>query len=371
MENQLVKIELPIELKDLAVKVSKEKQEEIQLVLNQIFEGTQNWKTQIESIEVKGINDKLSINLADTARKNVKQARLNAEKIFDAKREEVQILKSDFDLQDKLWLKGKQIMQIQFKAIEEMAEYKANFVKRYEAEQKELNVQIRISKVQIYAPELNRFEFENLSDAMFEIFLTGLKNSFEEKKALSEKIEAEKIAKLEAERIENERIRIENEKLKKDAEEKEKQAKIEHERIEKEREIERKKQSEILAKQEAEAKEKAKMEAEKHAKIQSELKAKAEAEKLEREKLEKELKAKAEAELKAQKEKERIEKERIELEKKAKNAPEKEKLIKFAELIERLQRPEIKTEEANKIMNDVNTLLSKVSNFIREKSANL
>jgi len=364
MENQLIKIELPTELKDLAVKVSKEKQEEIQLVLNQIFEGTQNWKTQIENIEVKGINDKLSINLADTARKNVKQARLNAEKIFDAKREEVQVLKSDFDLQDKLWLKGKQIMQIQFKAIEEMAEYKANFVKRYEAEQKELNVQIRISKIQIYAPELNRFEFENLSDEMFDIFLTSLINNYNQKIEAEKKAEEERLAKIEAERLENERIRLENERLKKEAEEKEKKAKIEREKIEKEREIERKKQAEILAKQEAELKEKARVEAEKQAKIQATLKKEAEAEKLQRQRIEDELKVKAEVELKEQKEK-------ADAEKKAKNAPEKEKLFAFAEKIKSLQRPEILTDEAKKIIDNVNILLEKVVNFINEKAQKL
>ena len=163
-----------------------------------------------------------------------------------------------------------------------------------------------------------------------------------------EKAEEDRLAKMEAERIENERIRIENRRLQKEAEEAEEReplAKIEREKLEKEREIERKKQAEILAKAKAEAEAKARIEAEKQAEILA--------------------KAKAEAEKKAQKEKERIE---LELEKKSKNAPEKEKLIKFAELIEKLIRPEIKTEEAQKIMNDVNNLLSKVSNFIREKS---
>ena len=37
---------------------------------------------------------------ADTGRKNVKTARLAAEKIFDAKRDEVQQKKSEFDLED-------------------------------------------------------------------------------------------------------------------------------------------------------------------------------------------------------------------------------------------------------------------------------
>ena len=129
MEKQI--ITLPTEVKELAARVSCNKQSEVQTILQQIFIGTEDWEKQVDEIEVKDINDKMSIQLAEVARKNSKQARLNAEKIFDAKREEVQCLKAEFDLEDKLWLKAKQVMQIKFKAIEEKAEWKANFVKRF------------------------------------------------------------------------------------------------------------------------------------------------------------------------------------------------------------------------------------------------
>ena len=128
MEKQI--ITLPQEVSELAVKVSAKKQAEVQNVLQQIFTGTDGWAKLIDAIEVKDINDKISIELAEVARKNSKQARLIAEKIFDVKRQEVQRLKAEFDLEDKLWIKDKQVMQIKFKAIEEKAEWKANFVKR-------------------------------------------------------------------------------------------------------------------------------------------------------------------------------------------------------------------------------------------------
>jgi len=83
-------------------------------------------------------------------------------------------------------------LQIKFKAIEEKAEWKANFAKRYEAEQKELRTQTRIALVDKYA-EINRSEFESMSDATFESFLSGLKKTFEEKQ------EAERLAKEKAE----------------------------------------------------------------------------------------------------------------------------------------------------------------------------
>lgn len=295
MEVQIIK--LPTEVNELAVKVSAKKQAEVQSVLQQIFTGTDDWEKQVDAIEVKDINDKMSIELAEVARKNSKQARLSAEKIFDAKREEVQNLKAEFDLEDKLWLKAKQVMQIKFKAIEEKAEWKANFVKRYEAEQKELRTQKRINEVSKYA-ELNRIEFEAMSDESFDSFLSGLKSTYEAKIEAERKAEEERIAKEKADAEAREQQRLENERLKAEAEKREKE-------IEAERKANEQKLSEERAKAKAEAD---RIEAENKAKLKAEQEAKA--------KLEAELQAKKDAELKA-------ENERIELELKAKKDAEK------------------------------------------------
>lgn len=286
---------LPAEVNELAVKVSDNKQTEVQTVLQQIFTGTDDWEKQVDAIEVKSINDKMSIDLAEVARKNAKQARISAEKIFDAKRDEVQILKAEFDLEDKLWLKAKQVMQIKFKAIEEKAEWKANYAKRYEAEQFELRTQKRINAVQKFA-EINRFEFDQMSDESFNSFLSGLKTTYEEKIADEAKAEADR---LEAERIEKEHIekqRIENQRLKEEADKREKE-------IEGERKLnaqiflenEQKRKAE-LSKLKAEAD---RIEAENKAKLRAEQEAKA--------KIEAELQAKKEAEIQAEKECKEIE----------------------------------------------------------------
>ena len=292
---------LPQEVNELAVKVSANKQAEVQTILSQIFTGTDEWGKQVDSIEVKDINDKMSISIADAARKNAKMARLNAEKIFDAKREEVQQLKAEFDIEDKLWLKAKQVMQIKFKAIEEKAEWKANFVKRYEAEQKELRTQTRIAQVSVYA-EMNRVEFENMSDDSFNAFLGGLKSQQEAKIAEAKRIEDERIAKEKKEAEEREAQRLENERLKVEAEAREKA--ISEERKENERKvaIEREKQrieAERLAK-ENEAKLKAEREA--REKAEQEAAAKLKAEQEEKARIEAELKAKKDAEIKAENE---------------------------------------------------------------------
>jgi len=277
MPDQLPVI-LPVEVSELASKVSEAKQTEIKNVLNSIFSGTSQWEAQVDTIEVKDIHDTMSITLAETARKNAKTARLNAEKIFDAKRAEVQQLKAEYDIEDKLWLKAKQVAQIKFKGIEEKAEWKANFVKRYEAEQKELRTQKRELEVAQYA-ELNRIEFENMSEDSYNSFLSGLKATHEAKVAAEKKAEEERIAKEKKEAEEREAQRLENERLKKEAEEKEKQ--LEEERAEAAAKI-AEEQAKAKAEKDAADKKLAEERAERE-RIQSELnaqKAKEEADKL-------------------------------------------------------------------------------------------
>ena len=268
----------------------------VQDVLQQIFTGTDDWEKQVDSIEVKDVNDRMSIELAEVARKNSKQARLNAEKIFDAKRQEVQNLKAEYDIEDKLWLKAKQVMQIKFRAIEEKAEWKANFVRRYEAEQKELRTQRRINEVSKFA-QINRIEFEAMSDESFDSFLNGLKSTYESKLEAQRKAEEERIAKERADAEARQQQRIENERLKAEAEKREKE--IETERMANEQKLaaERAKLKAELDRMESENRAKLKAEQESKAKIEAELKAKKDAViRAENDRIQAELKAKAEAE---------------------------------------------------------------------------
>ena len=319
-------IELPIEVAELASKVSLIKRSEVEAVLQQIFTGTDDWERQVDAIEVKGIDDKMSIELADVARRNSKQARLNAEKIFDSKREEVQRLKSEYDTEDKMWLKAKQVMQIKFKAIEEKAEWKANFVKRFEAEQKELRTQKRIIQVSVYAT-INRFEFEAMSDESFESFLNGLKATHEAKLEAKRKAEEDRIAKEKADTEAREAQRLENERLK-----------LEAEKREKEFEAERKANEQKLAAERLKAKaESDRIEAENKAKLKAEQEAKA--------KIEAELKAKIDAEIKAENERKAAElKARLEAEKREK-APIKTQLTAW---VESFSIPEINAKNEKK-----------------------
>lgn len=340
MENTLVI--LPEEVKSLAERVSEEKRQEVQTVLSQVFSGTSDWKKQVDAIEVKDINDTMSIQLADTARKNAKTARINAEKIFDAKRAEVQSKMQDYKTEDALWLKAKQTMIILFKDIEDSAEYKAKFRERYMAEQKELRTQQRLIKVSKY-PEVTREQIENLTDETFNILLSGLEKDYNDKIEAERKAEEERIAKEKAAEEERERMRLENERLRKEAEEKEKQlAKERAEADKKRKELEEKARKEREA---AAAKLKAEQEAK--AKLEAQIKAKQEAEKKANEAA---LKAQKEAEAKA-----------LEAQRKAQLAPDKDKLIEFAATIKALTTPKVESMAAETLLEQTRSALARIS----------
>lgn len=395
MENTLVI--LPEEVKSLAERVSEEKRQEVQTVLAQVFSGTSDWKKQVDAIEVKDINDTMSIQLADTARKNAKTARINAEKIFDAKRAEVQSKMQDYKTEDALWLKAKQTMQILFSDIEKSAEYKAKFRERYMAEQKELRTQQRLVKVSKY-PEVTREQIENLTDETFNILLSGLEKDYNDKieaerKAEEERKEAERKAELYRTRKDQlipfwnllkedhkscdfgelpqesfdimlrevkgakenydkkqEEDRIERLRLQKENEEKEKQLTKERAEADKKRkELEEKARKEREA---AAAKLKAEQEAK--AKLEAQIKAKQEAEKKAQEAA---LKAKKEAEAKALAEKKAVE----EAQRKTQLAPDKDKLIEFAATIKALTTPKVESMAAETLLEQTRSSLARIS----------
>lgn len=312
MENQLIEL-LPAEVAQVAQNVSVEKRNEVQSVLTHVFNGVSKMREQLETVVVKDENDKTNMKLANTIRLGVRQVRLDAEKTFDAKRAEVQAQMLSYKTEDQLWLKAKQTMQILTKEIEENARWKEETRQRFEAEQKELKVRQRMVQVAKFSPELQRAEFENMSDESFNLFVAGIEKQYNDRIEAERKAEEERIAKEKAEAEERERVRIENERLK------------------------------------AERDAKEKLEAELKAKAEAEAKAKRDAE------------AKAAAELKAKQD----------AENKAKAAPDKAKLNDFAKMLDELPSPELKSEEANKVLNDAKTLLAKVSAFIREKSSTI
>jgi len=213
-ENQII---IPVEILEISQKVNESKQVEVATILSEVFTQVKTWESEISTISVNSIEDKAQMKKANELRIKVKNARLEAEKRFDSKRADVKALMIDYQTEDSLWLKAKQMMQIQTKAIEEKAEWQEKFVERYEKEQKDLKTQVRLLEIQKYKPETTSNQVSDLTDEIFNSLLNGVKTEFEEQ--IKTKEEAERLA-LQAEKqrlTESENLRLENERMKAEA----------------------------------------------------------------------------------------------------------------------------------------------------------
>lgn len=351
---------LPVEVEEIAKNVSVEKKNEVQTVLNQVFDGVSKMREQLDTVNVVDPEDKVNMKLANTIRLGVRQVRLNAEKIFDKKREEVQQQMLSYKTEDQLWLKAKQTMQILTKEIEEQARWKEETKQRYEAEQRELKVQQRIVQVSKFAPEMSRSEFEHMSDDGFSLFLSGIEKQYNDRIETERKLEEERIAKEKAEAEERERIRQENERLKKEAEAKEKALEIERQKVAAERKAaeekakkEREESERILLEERKAAQEKLRIEQEKARKLALEIETKNKAEQDAKEKAEREAKEKAEAE-----------KARIESELNKGDSAKLNDLVNDLEVLK--TKYQFKSAKNIKMYSDVNILIDKVISHIKK-----
>lgn len=202
---EIEKVEvLPAEVLQLTSAVPENKKNEILLTLNQIFAGTDQWEKQIDAIVIKDVDDKYSIGMAEVARKNAKDAKVNARKIIEAKRKEIKSEISEYTLVDSVWLKTGQIAELFLSTLEKKAEAKADFVKIYNAQQKEIETQKRINIIAEYGV-FNRIEFENLSATAFEAFVNGLQAKKEAELAKEKQEKELELAKQEAQKLHNQR----------------------------------------------------------------------------------------------------------------------------------------------------------------------
>ena len=231
-----------------------------------------------------------------------------------------------------------------------------NVEKAREIAEKKRQIELRKEreeKLSPYTENVTIYPLGLMSDDEFNILYIALRAEHERKIEAEKKAEADRIAQAKKDAEEREAQRLENIRLKEEAAERERLA-----------EVERKKQAQVLAAQKAKAD-----------KERAALLEKAESERKERERLEAEIKAQNEAIEKAQKEAavklEAEKKAKAEADKKARLAPDKDKLLGFAQILNDLPRPEVKSVEAAKIAENVNALLLKVSNYILENASNL
>ncbi len=311
------------------------------------FDKAEEWRQKAESLVVTDASQIHKMKMARHARLALRDIRLDADRV----RKE---LKEDSLRYGRAVQGVYNVIEYLVAPIEKHLQNQEDFVIIQEANRKaELKLKREI-ELQLYAEFVPiGLNFGEMSEYDYLKTLNGAKLQLQAKIDTERKAEEERIAKEKAEAEERERVMLENERLKAETEAKEKQLAEERAKAE----ADRKALEEKARKEKAAADAKLKAEREAKEKLEAELRAKSEAEA----RAKKEAEAKAAAELKAKQDAER----------KEKAAPDKAKLIELANVIDQLIFPELKSEEAERILTDVKALLTKVTGFIREKTSKL
>lgn len=298
------------------------------------FDIASDWESKAKMLIITDISQVAEMKMADEGRKFLKAKRIDIEKTR-------KVLKENALREGQTIDSIARILTNLITPIEIDLEQKAKYREIKEAEAKEAKKQERIKMVEPFGELHDFYMIGEMSDEGFKNYYEGMKLNYEKRIAEEKAAEEKRLAEIEAEKKRQEAIKAENERLRKEAEEKEKQLKAEREKAEAER---KKKEIEYQKKLDSERKE--------------------------REKAEAELRAKQEAERKAKTEAEVERKKQIDAEKKAARAPDKVKIIALSEVIERIELPEVKSQEAKEIIGSTKILLQKVVNYLIEKSNN-
>lgn len=240
--------------------------------------------------------------------------------------------------------------------IEEHLEIQEKFAERAEAERKHKRHLDRIEKLSKFVDNVNIYSLEDMSEDDFTTLLRQAEDAYKAKKEAERQAAIERQKAVEAEEKRQQEQAAENARLKKEAE------KREIERAKERAAAEAKLAAEKKASEEKLAKERAKAEAIK--------KAKDEELRIEREKRAEMERIKAQEEAAAAKAKAAQE----EAERQALLAPDKQKLITFAQAIDTIRLtklPAVKSNDAQKIVNETELKLSQLFNYLMDSAKKL
>jgi colicin import membrane protein len=270
------------------------------------FQQAQEWETKAKTIVITDVSQKAEMKQAREARLALKKIRCDAEDTRkNLKEQSLRVGKAIDGIAN--------VIKALVTPIEEHLEKQEKFVENLEIEKKEKLNSERVAQLSQYILDVSLYNLKEMSEEGFKQLLESSKIAYEARVEAERKAEEERIAKEKAEKEEQERIKAENEKLKAEAIEREKQIAAER------------------AKAQAEAEAKARVEAE--------------------------LRAKEEAE--AEKQREFEEAKRL-----AQLAPDKDKLLEFANSITLLEFPELESENTKKLMDTVRQKLVDLNLYI-------
>lgn len=218
---------------------------------------------------------------------------------------------------------------------EKYLEMQEKFAELKQAEREAKLKTERVEKLLAYTDDISLYNIDSMNQEQFDALLASLKSAHEAAIEAEKKAEADRLAAAEAEKKRQAEIEAENIKLKKEAE-----------AIEAERAAERKAEQEKLDKIQAEKDAEIKAEREKREAIEAEQAAK----------LALESKQKADAE---------------EARREALLAPDKNKLIEFANQIDAIELPNVQNREAGKLLDETQDFLDRISKNLRSKAKEL
>jgi len=338
-KSEIMKLDTP----ELQV-IEKSKAEKIKATFEPMAEMLLEFEkvfSEVTSEAEKEITKDVTIK-AKRLRIDIGKVRIETGKLKDKQKEYIK-------LEDKAIMGVHNVLVWAVKEKEDKLKDIENFFEIQEQKRLEKLQSERVNKLMKYVEDAEERNLSSMDSDVWDAYFAAKKKEYNDRIAAEKQAEIDRIAKEKAEADERERIRKDNIRLQKEAEVKAKQRQKEIVKAEAER-----KAIEEKARKEREANEEI-LKAEREARNKSEekLRVKAEAERKENERIEAEIKAKKEAE------------------RKAKAAPDKAKLIEFAKDIDSLILPELKSEEAQGILINTKELLTKVSNFICEKTSKI
>jgi hypothetical protein len=321
------------------------------------FKLAAEWEVKAKTLVITDVSQKAEMKMAREGRLFLKSKRLEVEKTRKTLKEQ--------SLREGKAIDGiANVLKAVIEPIENYLDEQEKFAEYKEQEKKLALKTARIAALAPYAVDITAFsDLGEMAQETFDSLLMTSKGMYEVKMEAVRKMEADKIAKEEADAKERQRIQLENERLRKEAEEKDRLAKAEKAKadkvladakakadaerraIEEKNRIEREKQETINRKAKADADEKLRKERAENDRLQAELKAK-------QDKEAKELKAKQDAEAKA------------------KSAPDKEKLKVLAEHLRNPKLPEMTCAESKEILAQVRVKMLAIAKFIDDNVAN-
>ena len=173
-------------------KVPATVQEQVTKSLSSFFEKVEEWKSTIKTIVITDVSEVGKMKMAREGRLALRQMRLDGTEIVKSKREVIKARMEKDVLEDKLWLKSGQVMELEYKTLEAQLEEKEKFAEIFEANRKK---QLHITRVaelsQHNWQDMGLIDLGAMDEGSYRAMLEGQKIQEEKRKAEIKKAEEE------------------------------------------------------------------------------------------------------------------------------------------------------------------------------------